>query len=296
MPKPVATYLNELFDKAGVPADNQARKDLLSNADLSKINMSDDLLGIVEANIHTLDSAKPKLKADLRKEILGETFSTINSELDNIASERGFDDNSRAALKAETNSYNRIKLVAAKIAELEAAKAGASKGDKSELQTKINELQAAQAKLQQEYDAKLKQTQDAATEQINELYLENMLSRYQYAGEADIEDKIALAKIRVNRMLAESGAKTINDPKNPKSLILVNQDGTEYYDKGNNKKDLKSFVEGAIAPILSTTKPADPGDGNTPAVTVPAGGPKVNHSVMAKLDAEIQQASMKATV
>ncbi len=286
MPKSVGEYLNTLFTKAGIPADNQKLKDLLSSADLSKVNIPDDLIEMADAGIHTLDSAKAKLRSVLKTELLGETFSTINGELDTIASENEFDDASKAELAAEKNTYNRIKIVANKIKALEAAKSGSSKGDKAELQNEINKLKAEQSKIGKDWESKLAQKESEFQIKYNGLTLDTMLSRYQYAlGEIDPEVKVLTAKGIFDKALREANARIINDDSG--QLKLVAHDGTDFYDKGNNKKDLKSFLEGAIAPILSTTKA--PAPGKTTPITIDGKATSPNQKALAELEASAAQ-------
>lgn len=285
----LGTVLNDLLTKkAGVPVDHQALKDILSNAELTKINLPDDIVNLMNENLHTLDSAKPKLKTGIFKEALNGAEAVI----DGILNEDQYDETTKAEFKAEQNTYNKIKLLAAKIKAAEAAKQGATKGEKSELQNSINELKAERAKEVKAFNDQITSLKSQHQEEMNNAFIENTLARYTYAlGDIDPEVKVLTAKGVLNKALAEAGAKIINDPANPSRRILVSSDGSEYYDKKTNlKSDLKSFLEGAIAPILSTKTP-EKGEGNTQSSTVvPGEKSKVNHSAIAHLQAEYNQA------
>lgn len=287
MPKTLGTYFNELAKKAGLPSDNKALKDFLSTAELATINIPDELTDKMDEGLHNIDSAAANPK--VRTKVTGETFSALNARIDKIVNDYNLDDAFKVQLLAEGNSYNRIELVTAKIKELESQKAGASKGEKSELQKEINDLKAAQSKMQKDSSDQLADEKAKSQAEIEEMRLETILSRYNYAlGNIDPELKIITASAAVKKALAEGGAKFITDPINPKSLKLVANDGTDYYDKGNNKKDIKSFIEGAIAPILSTITQGEPAD-NTKTIHVGDTGMRQNTSAMQQLQAEMAQ-------
>lgn len=282
MPKPLATYINDLFLKAGVPADNQDLKDILSNAELSKVNIPDSLISLADAGIHTLDSAKAKLKNTLFTEAL----NGVDKEIESIINENEFDETTKNEIKAEKNTYKKVKTLTAKIQELEAKK-HSGKGDTTKLQDEINTLKAQNSTIIKEWEKKLHDKEMQAEAQINNMFIDNYLSRYNYSlGDIDPEIKITTARIMVEKKLAESGAKIFKDPV--KGMIISASDGTDFYDGSNNKVNLKSFIEGAIAPILSTTKDVAPSI--TPTV-ITGGQTKVNNNALDRINAEIAQLS-----
>lgn len=288
MPKSVGSFLNEMFLKAGIKAEDQALKDMLANGDLAKINLPDSLVEPAEANLYTFSSAKANSK--LRSDIFADALDGMDKEIGKIAEELNLDEATREFFKTEQSTFKKLRPLTNKIKELEAAKVGASKGEKSELQNEINQLKAAQSTMQKDFEAKLSTEKSTSQEKFNKMSIETMLSRYNYAlGEIDPEVKIMTAHGVFQKALDESGAKVINDPETGR-LKLVSATGTDFYDKSQNKKDLKSFLEGAIAPILSTTRAAEPGvQGATPTIQLGNSGAKQNTSAMQRLDAEIAQ-------
>jgi len=289
MPKLLVSVLNDMFLKAGVSKDNQAFIDLIQTPELAKVSLPDEIVTNIESNLHTLDSAKSKLYSVIK----GEVYNGVDAEIENIMNtkEYGFDDSIKTIVRAEGNSFKRLSLITDKIKELEAQKKGANREDKAETEKQLNVLKAEKAQLQKDYEVKLETEKTTAQARINKLNIQNILSNYKYSlseGE-EIEDKILVANSKLNKRLAESGAKIINNPKNLDELILVAEDGTDFFDKSNNKVNLKTFIEGAIAPILST-RTEQSVNTTQPIINAEQNPWKVNHSASDKVDAEILQA------
>ena len=61
MPKQLGTILNHACTVAGIKAENADLVAILTNPELSKINIPDDIANAIEQNLFSADSAKAKL-------------------------------------------------------------------------------------------------------------------------------------------------------------------------------------------------------------------------------------------
>jgi hypothetical protein len=87
---------SELFQefavKVGIPADDAALKVIVTNAELMKVVVSDDMAAKMQSGLHTLESARSVLKPQLKNEIKAEIYNGVDTELYELAKENGLDD------------------------------------------------------------------------------------------------------------------------------------------------------------------------------------------------------------
>lgn len=283
MPKPAATFINELALKAGIDANNAELKDILSHADLSKITIPDSLAGTISANLMTVDAAKAH--PELTKHFRGSFYDGLDSVLENTMSEMEFDDDVKTEIKKETNSNKRIALIAKKVRELEVKKATATGGDKSALQKTINELNQKISDISNNHKTEIETLRTSHENELTNADVRNLLATYNYAlGDIDAGIKVTTAQALLSEAMRSAGVKVIRKDGHP---ALVKLDGTEFYDSTNTRKDLKAFTEGAISKILKKTEGNPP---NTPPGIPPAAlpaGHKVNASAIAEIDGQL---------
>jgi hypothetical protein len=244
MAKPLATLIHELAIKAGIPKDHASLISLLSNADLSKITIPDDIVGEMEANLHTLDSAKPKLKATL----FAEALNGVDSELARTMEELQLDDAIKTELLGEKSTPKRAAMLAKKIQELESKKAGTSKDvDKQKLVDEINALKNEKAKILNDFNAEKKSLLDGFDSRVVDMELKNLLSGYQYALPDDMDQRIKVETAMSTLRMAFANDGVTVKLIDGKPALVTAKDGSEYFDKSNNKKDLKSYTDGTLA-------------------------------------------------
>ncbi len=268
--KKLGDILDNLFKKAGVDENNPTIVALLQNEAIFKADIDDAAADQIQANLHTIESAKSKIK----REVLAETYNGIDNKLLTTMDELQVPDDVRAAILAERSTPERAALLAKKIKELEASKANSNnKGEKSELQAEINQLKALNAQVATDYKNQIEQLKQAHENEAIDWQLTSSLSGYNYAlGEIDPALKIQTAKTAITQAMQADGVKVVKEGNQLK--LVTAKDGTDYFNKQNNTVDLKQYVEQQLAQnkliAVSNGQPAAPANNNGHKVTTPA--------------------------
>src|SRR3990167_981894 len=119
-------YLTELAKKAGIDIEDAKLKEVVTKVATQEID--DSIVTKLNASYMTTEAAKQN--PDIKKHFTASVLNGLDTELDSILSDSEFSDDLRAQIKAEKSSYKRVPMLVKAVKELEAAKAGASKGDK----------------------------------------------------------------------------------------------------------------------------------------------------------------------
>lgn len=255
----VAELLNSLCKKAGIADTNQHLKNILSSAELSKMEVNKEISDALEGNLLSEDAAMAHtgIRTKLREKLVPEILNGIDSEMDNLVTAAGFDPDDIAEFKKADTSYKRMRAIATKIDGLIKKKAGTKDGaDKEGLTKQIEKLHEALAEQKTQFETKLKEESEKFASREEEFHLEGMLGEHTYANEVvGKRANVITAKTVLNEKLAQAGAKLV---RNNGQWEVVKQDGTPFYNDKHVKVDAKTFTEQAIAPLL---KVADPNAG-----------------------------------
>lgn len=288
MPKDLGTILNHAFTVAGVKADNNDLKAILTNPELSKVQVPDELVTAIETNLMSEASATAKVGAKLKAEAL----NGANVHIKRLA-EQDFKDDATflAELEAEKNPGKQAEMLAKKVREVEAARAKAPEADKAELLKQINELKAAKAQIE---TAKAQELDSIRSQHDSELT--NMIIRQQLAqvkrpsAYKDLSDDLWVAMVET-ALKNEMSASKVKVVRKDGSLTLVQEDGSDYFDK-NVKVDFKGFVDATTSKHKLVATADDPGNGGDPNPKVIVGGGgqgKGNPALIASIDAQLAE-------
>ncbi len=300
MPKPLGTLINDLAIKAGAKADNQALKDLLANAELSKIVLPDDFVGTIESGLHTLDSAEPHLKTKLKQKLFAEAYDGLDAELNRIMEEEQLDDETKQTLLGEKSSTKRAVLLTKKIKELETKKAGALKNtDKEKLAEEINLLKKQLNDAGKEKTSEIEKLKSLHEGELINAKIRASLASYNYAlGDLDSEVKIDTAYNTLQKELSKEGVKIISDGGQLK--LVKTADNTDHYDtKNNTKVDLKSFMDSSLSrnKLLKSTDSSDKDKSDTndndKKIAPDKDAPKLDQGALASVDEQLKSFSFK---
>ncbi len=290
MPISVAELFNKIASKAGIPADHQAMKDILSNAEISKIMVPDTLSDELQAGLYNLESARAKLHPVIK----AETLNLMDAEILSMASEFGIDEETAKEIKSSENTSKRIKALAGKIKDLEGKKAGADKGDKAEYTKQINDLKAQMADAIKAKDTEITQIKAQSENEITQFALRSKLASFAYALDNVPKDvNILTANQLLTQSLSADDAVVAYD-KTTGQMKLVKKDGTDFYDKTNNKVDFNTYTERVLAQnkLLKVSDPSQGKDNSDPGKTITGtGSTRGNTSFSAALDAQLADAT-----
>jgi len=224
--------INNLAMAAGISADNEHLKSVLSSPTISNATIPDELISAINSNLMNLESAKNN--PELSKHFKATIYNGVDNELLNTLKETGDYDSIKEVIDAERSSTKKMSLAIKKIKELAANTT--NKGELKDYQEKINiltrqineinaqkasEVQSITDKLNNEFSAKLEG-----------LAYENLLSSKKLANPLGWEkDLLTLAaKTEISKALESKGyIKKMTD----KGFELQTKEGTQVFE--NNK-------------------------------------------------------------
>lgn len=287
--KNLGNLLNSLLTKAGLDVNKEDVKNLLSNADITRITIPDEMSDALENNLMTLDSAKAN--SNLKSHFFAQAYDGLDKELEKAYTDNAISDDLKSKLLAEKSSTKRAILFAKEIQELEKQKASANSGaDKKDLQDKINALEKEKADLANSHKSDLENIKSQHEGEMTGMLVRNQLSGLNYAmGELPAEVKIETARNLLQSELQKKELKIVN---NNGVLKLVKNDGTDYYEQ-NKLINFTDFVGGVMA-SNKMLKTSDPGGGSGGGATDPKttvvktnNDVRVNNGAVGELEAQL---------
>src|ERR1700752_1690321 len=121
----VREFINSLIIKAGGNVNDEKVKTALAAID-ANVELGDDLAGLIDRSLISIDQAKNN-HPDIKKHYTALALNGLDTELDRLMEDEKLGEDIVTELKAEKSSTKRAALIAKKIKELEAAKAGQGK-------------------------------------------------------------------------------------------------------------------------------------------------------------------------
>jgi hypothetical protein len=285
MPKQLGTILNHACTVAGIKAENADLVAILTNPELSKINIPDDIANAIEQNLFSADSAKAKFFAQWKAEDL----NGFDAHAIRMAEGLKFSPEEIEELKGIKGSSKKLEryteLLAAKKLEEAKAQYSGKDADRQKLIDDMNTLKAAQAEREKAIQKQLEDKDAAFENQFTSLQARTFISQYadrlNLPEEMDADMKIDFAMQAIQR---EAEKKGIAFKRNGASLDVVDKNGSKYFEN-SIEQSYKHIVESTLSRnnLLKTVKaPEKKPDGKTPG----AGGNN-NADFISKLDAEI---------
>ena len=224
--------INNLAMAAGISADNEHLKSVLSSPTISNATIPDELISAINGNLMNLESAKNN--PELSKHFKATIYNGVDNELLNTLKETGDYESIKDVIDAERSSTKKMSLAIKKIKELAANTT--NKGELKDYQEKINiltkqindinsakatEVQSITDKLTSEFSVKLEG-----------LAYENLLSSKKLANPLGWEkDLLTLAaKTEIGKALESKGyIKKMTE----RGFELQTREGTQVFE--NNK-------------------------------------------------------------
>ena len=132
----IGEFISQTAERIGYGSDTI--KDLLSNPELSKINLPDDFKSAVNKNLLTVSEAK--VNSEISQYFKGNALGSVDATIKELLDEYGLDDDSKKVITEEKSTYQRVKLFTKALAEAKEKAASAVGGEKAKLVEKITEL------------------------------------------------------------------------------------------------------------------------------------------------------------
>jgi hypothetical protein len=283
MALPLRDIVKQLIIKAGLDVTDAKFADLLSSNSQIDDSVGTPLLDYVNSSM-SLESAKnsPALEVHFK----GKTLSPMESELENLMSEYGLDDASKAELKLEKSTYKKVGALTKKIADLQAAKVGASSGDKKALQDEINKLNQSILTAKTDFEAQVAKVKQDAENEILDFAVTSELSAKTYSEAIPEAIRLNGANELLRSKLAEKNLKAVRDGKNIK---LVYSDKPDLvYMEDNKAVNFSDFATSAVRPMLKVSDVTP--QGNTQPTNRIITDSKTNKGLKSVSDFNLQQA------
>lgn len=245
MAKPLKSLLQKLADKAGVDPANKEFLDLLSKIDTTADDSVYDSLDKFLTESMSLDIAKkhPEVKAHYQATV----FNGIDDRIKSLSTEYGLDVADIEAIKAEPNSYEKVKLLT-KFAKAKVEKEFAGKGGegKEALTKEIQKLNADILAVKDASANEIKAAKEQSEREIQDYAFESYLGSKKYANEEiPAEVNIMTAKNLTQSELQKLGAKLI---RRDGKLTLVNAANPELpFIKDNKEVSFSDLTDSILA-------------------------------------------------
>lgn len=257
----IVDYIKGLVKKAGLNPEDEKFKTFFENPLLvaaAPVEVPDELQAGIDSNLISLTVAKDNY-GPLKNHYTALALNGIDTNIDTLLDELGFDDDSKTELKLEKSTGKRVTLLAKKIQALEAKKANADKPDKKAYQDNIDKLQG-----------ELRIEKEKAQQTIADFAKKEKDLRLSYAmAEIFANHKTTLDKLspQVRKTTLQS---LVNDALRSKeaypdfdehgNLTLIKKDGSKYYGENNTAVSPAQFIEQLFAKekLLEVSNPQPP--------------------------------------
>lgn len=249
----LAEFLNGSFTKVGVDVENPALKELVTKA--ATIEMQDEL--VTKFNEKYMTEAAAKSNPKIIGHFKAQHYNGLDDEIKPLYDELGIPEEVKAELFKETSSTKRVASLLRKVKELESKTAGASKGDKKELEDQIKALNGQIKTEKDNAQAEIAKAKSEFDEKLKDVYLTQNLSGHNYASDNLKDEDFLLPKNKIAKALKDKNLKVILDGKEFK---LQTEQGVAYFEN-NNEVSFKSFTEKVLADnkyTAVTTTPNQP--------------------------------------
>lgn len=283
MPK-LGTFLTSLAKKSNIDITQPAFVELLAH----DIDIPDDIATAMDKALMNEDAAKTKLRSTLRTEAL----NGVDTRIEELLAELGYEDAAVADIKGEKNSYEKIAKLTRTIRDLESKKAGAKGEGKEALEKRIDKLVADLKDANQKLvDRETEFTQTRQSDLTRfDLHKKLLGKDYALPKEMDGDLKLATAEGAVNKALAAKGYKIA---RTDSGLHLVDKDGNDAYSDTHERVLLDSFIDGALAQnklLRVSDQSQQNGGGNTGQQShISSTGGTGNAQAVAEIDAQMKE-------
>jgi len=280
--------INNLAMAAGISADNEHLKSVLSSPTISNATIPDELISAINGNLMNLESAKNN--PELSKHFKATIYNGVDNELLNTLKETGDYESIKDVIDAERSSTKKMSLAIKKIKELAANTT--NKGELKDYQEKINILTKQINEINSAKAAEVQSITDKLTSEFSAklegLAYENLLSSKKLANPLGWEkDLLTLAaKTEIGKALESKGyIKKMTE----RGFELQTKEGTQVFE--NNKPvSFNDFADRVLLDkkLLEVANPVQPNTQNSTnqGARIPANGKLSKWAAKAMQNAE----------
>lgn len=244
MAKKLSEFISGLIKKAGGNVEDEKIKTALAAVD-ANIELQDELVTAIDHGLISIENAKNN-HPEIKKHYTALAYNGLDSELDRLMEDEKFDEAIITEIKNEKSSTKRAALIARKIKELEASKAGQGKAETKTLNEKIAELNGELRKIKDnegvikaEYEGKLRDKDMGYSKR-------NLLASYSTIHDKlDPDTKNIIVNAIIDKNLKAKGYKFDLDDNG--NLIIATKDGSAAFSEDHTPLTPKRFLDGVMA-------------------------------------------------
>ncbi len=244
--------LQKLFEnlakKAGVDINDDSFKAISEK--IKDTEVSEEIATKIESNLYDVESAKQNYT--LKQHFTALALNGVDSELLATIDELlDGNEDAKNELISIRSTPKRAAALAKKIKELESVKTKADgKGDDEKAkkaQEQIDKLVAEFKTKEATYLSQIETKEKEKLDTISNFKEELFFSGLKFANDYDLETNQTIARIKINKALAEKGAKKIFNFNTGKFEIKrADDESLDYLDERNNKTSFEDFAKGVL--------------------------------------------------
>lgn len=255
--------------------------EISSATNTDEIELSDDLINKFNSGILTLDSAKAN--TNLKSHFNAQVYNGIDALLGRLAEENNIDSLSKFDFDSEKSTPKKIELLAKALNKKVGGSSAPANADE------IKQLNDQLLKLKQESDLAIRNKDVEFENTLIQMERQNYLATKDYANITDKEIGIKIASEYLNKALTEKGATLVRE--NGKLKLKSSKDLTLDYYENNKAVSYNEFTDGVLAQnnLLKVQTQTTPAITATPRTITTTAGNDVNHSVLDRNKAQLEQ-------
>jgi hypothetical protein len=264
----VGEFINAALIKAGVAPDNEFLKKILTNAELTKEAIPDELVSQFNSNLINLDQAKSNF--DLKNHFYGSALAPVEKELMNLATAYELSEEDIAEISGIKSTFSKIPALKSKLDAAIQKKAAAAGGDKGKHAEEIVRLNAEIAAAKAEIATATQRISSEYESKFVDMALNNFMAQYSFTDAIPKEVAAMTARNLFDQTVSAKGAKykLVN---NELTLVNANDESLPFMQE-NQPVQFRAFVDKIVADnkLLKTAAPA--AGGNPPNPPASGGG------------------------
>lgn len=256
----IAQFLEEISTRVGIEMTDEIQA-VISNDNLAQINVPVNLLNSYQSKLMTEDEAKRNI--EIKRHFTGSALNAVDKKMSEVLDSFALDEDVKNIIMQETNTYNRIPLLAKAISETKEKAISATGGEKKALLDKVNELQGLLNNEREGRKNDIEKINSQWQNQLTDKELQSMFNSYDYALDLDKDVTISTARNLWEKKLREKGGKYVYTNE---GIKLVNAEANDLPFTIDNKTiDVKSFTDNVLAEakLLKVNKANNSPMGNT---------------------------------
>lgn len=238
----LSEFLHSQAERAGY--DTALLKDIVTKPEIMAITVPDDFRSQVNNALLTVSEAK--INGEIKKHFAGVHLGSVDATIGELMDEFAIPDEIKGELKAQTSTFERIKLFTKKLASLKEEAAQAAGGDKAKLVQEITKLNGEISSMKEAMKAEVSKVNAEWQGRYTDHLVNSKFTGYEYAMEnVPVDVQASSARILFERKLQEKGGKL--KYQDGKITLVSATDDALPFTIDNKAVEFDSFADSVVA-------------------------------------------------